>query len=189
MDGTTSSLQQLFASFGRMSSRERTLVGITAVAALLFVVVGAIYLVDTRLERAGRRLAERREQLRQILSLEGEYRAAQQETQRIKQQLEHNNTQLFSFLPKVAERLGLTLNDLNERRTPLKDTGVDEISVDINLRKMTLDKLDAFLQDVEGGASGGMVKVLKITVKTRFDNEQLLDVNMKVATYKPSENG
>jgi len=89
----------------------------------------------------------------------------------------------------VAQELGLTLNDLNERRTPIKESGIDEISVDVNLKQMSIDKLDAFLEKIEDGKYGGMVKVLKIKVKTRYDNPELLDVTMKVATYKPSKTG
>ncbi|MFH1810862.1 MAG: type II secretion system protein GspM [Pseudomonadota bacterium] len=179
-------INQAVAAFSRLSGRERLLVGVTVVAVLLFAFVGSTLLVDAHLTKAQRRLSERRTQLTQILGLEGQYRDAQRERETTKQQLARNNVQLFSLLPKVAGEFGLTLNDLNERRTPLKDSGIDEISVDVNLKQMSLDKLDGFLERVEQGGPAGMVKVLKIKVKTRFDNAELLDVNMKVATYKPA---
>ncbi len=180
---------QALSSFGRLSSRERLLVSITALALVLFVFVGGIYLVQGRLSKAERRLGERKSQLQQVLGLESQFRQSQQDRQRFKKRLERNDVQLFSLLPKVAGELGLTLNDLNERRNPLKESGVDEISVDVNLKQMSLDKLDAFLQGVENASRGGLVKILKIKVKTRFDNPELLDVNMKVATYKPASAG
>lgn len=185
----SSFVTQALASFGRLSGRERLLVGVTTLAAVLFVFVGGIYLVQGRLSKAKRRLGERKTQLTQILTLEDRYRQSQQDVQRFKKRLERNDVQLFSLLPKVAGELGLTLNDLNERRNPLKESGIDEISVDVNLKQMSLDKLDAFLERVENSSRSGLVKVLKIKVKTRFDNPELLDVNMKVATYKPSTAG
>jgi len=186
MASDESTFAQLIATFSRLSGRERTLVGLTVLAALLFLFVGGTLYVQSRLVKAERRLVERQDQLKQILALESQYKEAERERSRQREQLERNNVQLFSYLPKVAQKLGLTLNDLNERRTPLKDSGIDQISVDVNLRRMSLDKLDAFLEEVEGPESQGMVKVLKVKVKTRFDSPDLLDVTMKVATYKPS---
>ena len=177
---------ETLGSLSRLSSRERLLVVFTALVAVVFLFAGSIYFVQGRLHKAERRVRERTAQLQQILDLEGRFRNAQKDQGRIESRMKRNNVQLFSLLPKVAGELGLTLNDLNERRTPLKDSNIDEISVDVNLKKMSIDKLDGFLERVEQGSSDGMVKVLKIKVKTRFDDENLLDVNMKVATYKPS---
>ncbi len=179
-------ISKSLAGFSRLSGRERLLVGLTAVVLLIAVFAGSTFWVQSRLHKASRRLSERRSQLQQILRLQGRYEEAKKQRRNAEQRMQRNNVQLFSYLPKIANELGLTLNDLNERRTALKDSGLDEISVDINLKKMSLDKLDAFLQRIEKKGRGGLVKVLKIKVKTRFDNPELLDVNMKVATYKPS---
>lgn len=187
MSAQTGKIAQALSSVGRLSSRERMLIGVTVMAAVLFVFAGGTWFVKGRLNKAERRLAEREAQLQQILALEGQYRRAELERKRSKSMMVANSTQLFSLLPKVAGELGLTLNDLNERRSPLKDSGIDEISVDVNLRQMSIDKLDAFLEKVETTQPGGLVKVLKLKVKTRYDNAELLDVTMKVATYKPSE--
>jgi len=189
MASKSSGLVQAISTFGRLSSRERLLVGVTVLVAVLFAFTGGVLFVRGRLDKAERRVKEREAQLEQILGLESRYRQAERERKRDKTVLASNSVQLFTLLPKVAQELGLTLNDLNERRSPLKESGIDEISVDVNLRQMSIDKLDAFLEKVEGAQPGGMVKVLKLKVKTRYDNAELLDVTMKVATYKPSEAG
>lgn len=186
MSPKKSGVNSAFAAFGRLSGRERMLIGVTVLVGVVFAFVGGTLFVQRRLDRAQKRLVERRADLRDIEGLESLFKNAQRERSSQKRSVERNNIQLFSFLPKVAAELGLTLNDLVERKTPLKDSGIDEISVDVNLRQMSIDKLDAFLEKVEGAGSGGLVKVLKIKVKTRFDNAELLDVTMKVATYKAS---
>ena len=182
----SSFIAKSLAGFSRLSGRERLLVGITALVLLVTLFAGGTFWVQSKLHKASRRLSERRSQLQQILRLQSSYEAAKKERKGDERRIKRNSVQLFSYLPKIADELGLTLNDLNERRTSLKDSNIDEISVDINLKKMSLDKLDAFLQRIEKGGRNGLVKVLKIKIKTRFDNPELLDVNMKVATYKPS---
>lgn len=182
----SSFISKSVAGFGRLSGRERLLVGVTALTLVIAIFAGGTHWADGKLKKASRRLSERRTQLQEILRLESRYNASKSESKRDQQRIERNSVQLFSYLPKIADDLGLTLNDLNERRAPLKDSAIDEISVDINLKQMSIDKLDAFLERVEKDGRTGLVKVLKIKVKTRFDNPDLLDVNMKVATYKPS---
>ena len=178
-------LTRLMAAIGRLSSRERRLVGVTVAVAVVFVFIGGTLFAQSRLDKAQRRLNERKAQLQQILGLETQYRDAEQERTRVQEMLARNDVQLFTLLSKVKQELGLPMSDLSERRTPLKESGIDEISVDVDLRQLSVDKLGSFLEKVEDPANKGMVKVLKLKVKTRFDNPELLDVSMKVATYKP----
>ncbi|MBN2359582.1 MAG: type II secretion system protein M [Deltaproteobacteria bacterium] len=179
-------LNRMMAAVGRMSSRERRLVVVTVAVAIVFVFVGGTLFVQARLDKAQRRLGERQGQLQQILGLESQYHEAEQERTRVQEVLARNDVQLFTLLSKVKQELGLPMSDLSERRTPLKESGIDEISVDVDLRQLSIDKLGAFLEKVEDPANKGMVKVLKLKVKTRFDNPELLDVSMKVATYRPT---
>ena len=181
-----SPLNRLMAAVGRLSSRERRLVLVTALVAVVFVFVGGTLFVQSRLDKAQRRLSERKAQLQLILGLESQYHDAEQERARMQDMLARNDVQLFTLLSKVKQELGLPMSDLSERRTPLKESGIDEISVDVDLRQLSVDKLSSFLEKVEDPANKGMVKVLKLKVKTRFDNPELLDVSMKVATYKPA---
>lgn len=182
----SSFIAKSLAGFSRLSGRERLLVGLTALVLVVTIFAGGTFWAQSKLSKAARRLSERRGQLQQILRLQSRYESAKNERKGDERRIQRNSVQLFSFLPKIADELGLTLNDLNERRASLKDSDIDEISVDVNLKKMSLDKLDAFLQRIEKGGHSALVKVLKIKIKTRFDNPELLDVNMKVATYKPS---
>jgi hypothetical protein len=186
MSSKESLIKQALSAVGRLSARERVLVVVTALVVVLFAFVGGTLFVQSKLDKAQRRLNERKMQLSQILSLEGQFREAEQERTRIADQMARSDVKLYTLLPKVASELGLTLNDLNERRVPVKDTGIDEVSVDVNLRQMSIDKLDGFLEKVESSSDKGSVKVLKVKVKTRFDNPELLDVALTVATYKPT---
>ena len=91
-----------------------------------------------------------------------------------------------AVLQKNAGEVGIALNDLNERRTPVKDTEVTEVSVDLSLKELSVDKLDNLLEKIEGRRSDGVVKVTKLRVKTRFDHPEMLETGMTVSTWKSS---
>ncbi len=178
---------QILAAFGRLTDRERLLVGITVAVALVLGVLGGGYLISSSLEAKEKRVKIRREQLTEILGREALYKAAATREKKDARKLKGNNISLFSLLQKTAQELDLGLNDLNERETPVKNnTNVTEVSVDVNLKKVSVDKLNALLEKIEGPASRGLVKILKLKVSSRHDNNELLDVKMTVATWKAS---
>lgn len=179
--GTPSALSQ---ALERMTDRERTLVLVTGVVAIFVIGGGILFFTQSALDSKAKNVELKREQLAQIQALEDRYREAEAEEKRALQRLASNTTSLFSQLQKVAGKLGLTLNDLNERQLPVKDTGVTEVSVEVNLKSVSVDKLTQFLEEVEGPDKNGLVKVTKLKVKTRHDNEELLDVTVTVATWK-----
>ena len=175
---------ELQEAFSRMSARERKLVIVTALAAAIFVLGGIGLWTNSALSSREKRVQLRKEQLAQILAYEGRYKDAERKEKRSAERLKRNTITLFSHLNKGAQELGLSLNDLNERKKPLRDTGIEQISVDVNLKKVSIDLLGKFLEKIESKSSRGLVKILKLKVTTRHDNPELLDVKMTVATWK-----
>lgn len=170
-----------------MSERERRLVALLVVALAVFVIGGAGYWGSSALSARERRVRDMRESLSQIRSLEAQYKAKEQDERQAQLRLKSNNASLFSLLQQAAGELGLTLNDLNERRTPVGgQSEITEVSVEVNLKEVSIDKLNTFLQRIEGQGSTGLVKIMKLKVKTRYDNAELLDVNMSVSTWQAS---
>ena len=176
----------LKGTLARMSDRERKLVGLTGAVAAVLLFGGTLLWVDGHLDKKARRVRGLNESLAQIMALEGQYQEAEARDRQNAMRLRTNNVSLFSLLQQAAGQLGLVLNDLNERQVPMKDGKVTEVSVEVNLKQVSIDKLNLFLEKIEGKSSGGLVKILKLKVKTRHDNPELLDVNMAVATWKAS---
>jgi len=171
-------------AFDRLTSREQRLVLIAGAAVTVFVFAAVVLGTLGALDAKAKRVEIKRGQLDQILSLEDAYKQAEAEEKRAIQRLKSNNISLFSLLQKTAQQLGLTLNDLNERKLPVKDAeDVTEINVEVNLNKVSIDRLNQFLEAIEGKSKSGLVKIIKLKVKTRFDDPDLLDVNMTVATW------
>jgi hypothetical protein len=100
-----------------------------------------------------------------------------------------STTSLFTLLQKSAGELGLALSDLNERRLPVKDSELTEVTVDVNLKEISVDKLVTLLEKIEGRSSDGVVKVSKLKVKTRFDNPEMLEASLTVSTWKAPSGG
>jgi hypothetical protein len=80
--------------------------------------------------------------------------------------------------------VGLPLSDLNERRIPVKDSDLTEITVDVTLKDISVDKLVTLLENIEGKTTGGVVKVTKLKVKTRLEAPDMLEATLTVSTWR-----
>jgi outer membrane biogenesis lipoprotein LolB len=180
-----SALDNLKASFDRMNDRERRLVLLTATVAAVLLIGGIVLGTGSALDSREKRVKKQQEQLDQILSFESDYRAAEAAEKQAVSRLTSNKISLFSRLNQAATKLGLSLRDLNEREVPVKDAeDVKEVRVEVNVKNISIDKLNEFIKEIEGERSDGLVKVMKMKVKTRHDNDEMLDANLTVATWK-----
>lgn len=175
---------QLSAVLSRLSSRERMLVGLTAAVAFVLIAGGIVWSVNSGLNKKRRTLAQKVRNLEAIVALESDYKAAKSRDSAASRKLKGNRVSLYSLIEGAATKLELKLNDLNERTSAVRDSELKKVSVDVNLKQVSIDKLTGFLKEIEGGKSKGVVRVTKLKAKTRFDNPELLDVNMTVATWK-----
>lgn len=175
---------KLMLQFSALSGREQRLVGITAVVALVFVFGGGFLLMQSSLKSKEKQIKAQREQLGQILALESDYIQSKNAQKEEMERLEGKNISLFSLLQNSASELGLSLKDLNEKKSPVKDSEMIQVSVDVNLKEVSIDKLTSFLEAIESKSGEGLVKVTRLKTKTRFDNDQLLDVRITVSTWR-----
>ena len=158
---------------------------ITALVAAVLVVVGGVTLMGSVLDKRQKRVSMRRDEITTLSAQREQYQDAVATEERSKRRITGNSASLFSLLQKAAADVGLSLNDLNERRTPVKDSPeITEVTVDVSLKEITIDKLDTLLEKIEGKRADGVVKVTKLKVKTRFDNPELLEASMTVSTWR-----
>ncbi len=178
--------ETLATQFAGLSNREQRLVLVTVVTSILFVFVGGFLFMQSSLDKKEKQINAQREQLQQILALESEFLDAKKKQRAQANKLEGKNISLFSLLQASASELGLSLKDLNEKKSPVKDTELVQVSVEVNLKEVSIDKLTSFLKSVESKEGKDLVKVTRLKTKTRFDNDQLLDVRMTVSTWRKS---
>lgn len=177
-------MENASAALARLSERERRLVLITGAVAVLVLGGGLVLWSQSALDAKRKQVKNQRQQLEQIQSFEEEYKAAEAREKDAINRLKGNNVSLFSRLNQAAQKLGLALKDLNEREVPVKDANVKEIQVEVNVKNLSIDKLNEFIKEIEGERGDELVKVTKLKVKTRFDNDEMLDATLTVATWK-----
>jgi hypothetical protein len=191
MSEAPSSTSALGAAFARMSDRERKLVMLTAAVAVLLLVVGLGWSLSSSITKREKGIASRKEEIAQLEALRGEYEAATARQKAAENRIKSAAaTSLFTLMQKAAGEVGLPLADLNERRIPVKDSDLTEVTVDVNLKEISIDKLVTLLEKIEGKTSAGVVKVTKLKAKTRLDNPDMLEVGLTVSTWRaPAADG
>lgn len=174
----------------KMTDRERKLVFVTAAVAVL-VAFGVVAMgVSSFMDSRQKRIRLRNDEIAQIETLRTAYDAAAAREKAADARIQSaSTTSLFTLLQKSAGELGLALSDLNERRLPVKDSELTEVTVDVNLKEISVDKLVTLLEKIEGRSSDGVVKVSKLKVKTRFDNPEMLEASLTVSTWKAPSGG
>lgn len=169
--------------FSGLTQREQRLVWLSAGACTLVVVVVTIVASANGLSNKRATIERTADQIAQLRKMSAGYLAKKGDAKHIQAKVERNKVSLFSLLQNVSGQLDLTLNDLQEKKNILPGEKIVEISVKVNLQKLSLDRLTAFVDALEGNPND-LVKVTQLKVKTRFDEPDLLDAQMTVATWK-----
>ena len=174
-------------AFARLSEREKRLVLITGTVAVVFVCFIGVTAINAALNSRQKRVTMRRDEIAQLDVLRDRYHDAEEAEGKSSAQIKTNSQSLFTLVQKASTEVGLPVPDLQERRTPVKDSAdVQEVSVDVNLKEISVDKLTTLLEKIEGKRGDGVVKVTKLKVKTRFDNPEMLETNLTVSTWRSS---
>jgi general secretion pathway protein M len=173
---------ELEAWLGRLSPRERALVGAATAAALLF--VGSLMAAGMGASVRSResRIVEKTKVLDQVGQLAGGYRRVQMERAALEARLKGPPVQLMSHVSQVGSGLGVEVTDLRPTGAPVELDGVTEESVEVNLVRIELGRLARLVQGLERGP--GLVKVRRLRISTRTDDPKLVDATVVVATYQ-----
>lgn len=167
-----------------LSDRERRLVGILFACFCVVLIFGTVFFATNRIASKRAELVRNKEQLAQIKNLEGEYLQAKEKNEAAKRAIMQNDVSLYTFISAIGTRLGLSVKDLSEVRRPLPKTDIVEVSVRLNLTKLSIDKVTALIEAIETSEQGELIKVTKLKINKRFDEPDLLDLQMTVSTWK-----
>ena len=169
--------------FERLTEREKKLVTIFGVALFLITIGSSFLWFYTSLNDKKMQLESTRLRLGEILSLKSQYQEAKQKQEAEEKRFRSNDISLFSLIQANATRYGLILNDLNERKEPVGESRLMQTDVVINLKEISIDRLTAFIVSLEE-TEGGVIKITRLKIKTRYDKSDMLDVQMTVSTWK-----
>lgn len=167
-----------------LSERERRLMGILFLCLCVMLVFGTIFLATSKISNKRAELRINKEHLAQISELESEYLKAKEKNEQAKMSIVRNDVSLFTFIQSVTTRLGLSVKDLNEQKRPLPKVNIVEVSVRVNLSKLSIDKVTALIEAIETSEHGDLIKVTRLKINKRFDEPDLLELQMTVSTWK-----
>ena len=142
-----------------------------------------LFLINKNIDLQKIQLKKSRQQLNRIIFLGLQYRLYEDQNKKLNYHFKSNNISLFSLIQKIANVLKLDLKYLNERKI-LSNNDLVEYQVIVNLTKLSIDKLTAFLKATEETKSYGLIKITKLKIKSRFDDSKLLDAEILISTWK-----
>lgn len=167
-----------------LSDRDRRLLGLVSIGILGLSVVLVGFFLISGISSKRALLNRNKEYFSQIRELEGEYMEARGKSEEAKRMVKLNDVSLFTYIQSVSNRLGLSVKDLTEQTRPLPKSDIVEVSVRLNLTKLSIDKVTALIEELEMGDEEELVKVTKLKVTKRYDEPELLDLQMTVSTWK-----
>jgi type II secretory pathway component PulM len=186
MDRIRALLADLQAWLAAASPRERRLLALAAGGVFLFIVLVGWASFSSSIRKAQANLDEKQEDFDKISRLASGYSAQEQERQLLEARLRQSPPALMSFVDSAAKSAGVEVGGMSDRGVIAGGQGgkPKEMSVEVNLGKVPLDKLVKLLQDIEH--QPGVVRVRRLRLRKSFENKDVLDVSLSVSAWQGS---
>ena len=177
-----SQIGRLRERWERMSPRERTLVSAAGATFALMIVIISGFVITDGLATLEERNSDARQALHDLDTQRDNYLRAKAKASQLEARVGHTPVQLQGFLEQVAKESGVEIPESNERAAAPAGKQYMEHSVEIRLKQVTLPTLTKFLKGIENGPN--LVVVTALSVHTRDDKHEDLEVEMTVSTYE-----
>lgn len=168
----------------RISPRERMLVIVAAIAAPLTIALWLGMSIGDGLDAMDKRNQKMRKALAALADLKAK---GTSEPTSDAPKLTTEPLSLDTYLRSAATRAGVQIRGSITPRTPVTRNGFVTNSVAISLEDLEIEKLKAFLQDVE--TTSKVVAVTNLEVNRDRRDEKLLDAKLEVSTYSLEPKG
>jgi hypothetical protein len=168
-------------TFSRLTQREQFIViGCAAVMGMMFLMLIG-YAVSRGIASEENRVRVKTEQLKQVISLQGEFKARQLEQAARLKSLGGSPVRLVSLVEESAKQAGVEIGQLRpEDGEPTAD-GVIESRVDLRASGLSADRLQEFLNKIEAAPGVVVVRHLKVSRPYRKDTAE---IELSVSTFK-----
>ncbi|MBN1960901.1 MAG: type 4a pilus biogenesis protein PilO [Deltaproteobacteria bacterium] len=169
------------AAFARLTQREQIIMlGLAGgIILLILVVVGVA--VSSAIDGAEHRVKVKTKQLNQLIALQGEYKAREQQRQTRLKELGRSNTRLVSLIESVAKQAGVEIGQLRPEDSEPNADGIIESRVDLRASNLSADRLQDFLSRLE--TSPGIVIIRRLKVSRPFRRD-VADIELTITTYQ-----
>jgi hypothetical protein len=178
-------IQALRDRFERLSQRERTMVGAMGVTFLVMLTLIGGFLITDGLVSLEEKNADMRQALKDIELQRDSYLRAKAKVRQLETRLGQQPIQLGGFLEQAAKDSGVQIPESNEQPPAPAGKQWLERAIDLRLSRVPLESLTNFLHRIETGPN--LVVVKSMSIRTRDDKHQELDVDMTVCTYEKNK--
>lgn len=176
----TDLVDRLSGTWTGLTERERKLVSLLGVALILTVVALGISSFRNALEARRDAIAYKEMVIEEVAKLSATYRQAEAVRNQIENRLRGAPVRLFSYMEETAKKQNVTIGDMQDRGSDTHD-GVVRSTVELRFLSIELQPLVRFVNEIEKNPR--VVKVEKLRIRQRGDDEEKLDVNLTVSTY------
>ncbi|TMA09898.1 MAG: type II secretion system protein M [Deltaproteobacteria bacterium] len=168
------------------SPRERRLITLAGGGVLLFAVLITYASFSAAIRRAETALDEKRADFEKISRLAAGYGALEQERQLLEARLRQSPPALMTFVDTTARNNGVDVGGMSDRGVVAggQNGRPREMSVEVNLGKVPLDKLVKLIAEIE--RSPGVVRVRRLRLRKAYESKDLLDVSLTVSAWQGS---
>src|SRR5712664_3947498 len=168
------------------SPREKRLLALAAGGVLVFIVLIGWASFSSSIRRAQGSLDEKRDDFEKISRLAAGYGAQEQERQLLEARLRQSPPALMTFVDTTARNNGVDVGGMSDRGVVAggQNGRPRELSVEVNLGKVPLDKLVKLIAEIE--RSPGVVRVRRLRLRKAYESKDLLDVSLTVSAWQGS---
>jgi type II secretory pathway component PulM len=165
----------------RLSPRERRMIGGLVAAVLVFVVLLVGYIIQNGLEEIETQNDDTRHALRDLEKYKDAYMVQRQRIAALEVRMSRTPLELNRFVETAASAVGVSIAESGEIPAVVGDRYTQR-GVEIKLRKVNIEQLGKLLKELEN--SPHIVQISSLSVNTRWNQHQDLDVEMTVSTYE-----
>ena len=183
-NGIGSRIEEFKASFDRLSARERVMVGGLVSVFVVLIILGVGYWIGSGLEEIETRNADTRKALTYLRRHQNTYLQHRRRMAALGVRMGHSPLELNSYVEKAASAVGVTIAE-SGGISPIPGDRFTRRGVEIKLNRVTIGQLGSLLKTIEDDTAH-IVQVTRLAVRTRWNRNQELDVEMVVSTYDRS---
>ena len=168
------------------SQRDRRAVLIGGVGLGLLILYLLLHSFSSGTSKLEKRAAQLEVDLQEIQQLRSEYQESKKKLKNIETNVKSENEALISVVEKILlkeniNRSYFSIRDANSRSNTNEEF-YKETSVDVDLKKVSLDDLVNILYTIKSRPS--FLKVSNLTINTKFDKSDSMNVKFRVSTFE-----
>ena len=174
-------IQQVSAS---KRDKRAVIISVTAISA--FIIFILFQFLSSGTERLTKKVDALNSDLGKIENLRMQLEESNRQISQLTSSFKSGDEALISVVEDVLvneqiDRGSFSIKDSNTS-APAIDDLYKEKSVDVEIRKIPLNKIVDLLYKVQVGRS--LLKVSNLRIRTRFDNPDLIDVNFRISSFE-----